>query len=174
MTTRHDTASRTAAPPTRWAGHRVTAADHPAVWELFTEPEFFFRTAQPETLAQAGITALLGDETHLITADGRPAGLWAAEPMGAEHACHHLLDLRLSARLSDEQWQSAYREVVAALRLRTEVVRLTVRAGDFDERWTRVLRGLGLNDEGLLDGVVLRDGRRRGYHYFSQLWKDRP
>ncbi|WNI18959.1 hypothetical protein [Actinacidiphila sp. ITFR-21] len=164
----------TAGPATAWAGRPVTGADLPAVLDLFARPDFFFRTAQPDTLSQAEITELAGDGTHLITADGLPAGLWAAEPTGGEHACHYSLDLRLSAALSDEQWQDAYRQVVAALRLRTEVVRLTVRAGEFDERWTRTLHELGLRYEGLLDGVVLHDGHRYGYHYFSQIWMDRP
>ena len=167
------TASREAAGPVRWSSRQFGDCDRDAVLRLFTAPDFYFRDPQPELLSEPEIVTLLAD-ARVIEADGEPIGLYTVEPVGARHACHFRLDFRLSADQPDSRWRTAYREIVLALRDRTEVVRVTVLAAGFDRRLTGILRGLGLTEEGLLADVVLHRGRRYGYRFFAQIWEPSP
>jgi hypothetical protein len=164
------TASHEPGASVRWSSRQFRESDRDAVLRLFTAPDFYFRDPQPELLSEPEIITLLAD-AHVIEADGEPVGLHAVEPVGARHACHFRLDFRLSADQPDSRWQTAYREIVLALRERTEVVRVTVLAAEFDRRLTGILRGLGLTEEGLLADVVLHRGRRYGYRFFAQIWE---
>jgi hypothetical protein len=159
-----------AAAPVWWSSRPFRQADRDAVLRLFTAPDFYFRDPQPDLLPEQEIITLLA-EAHVIEDGGEPIGLYALEPTGADHGCHFRLDFRLRADQPDSLWQLAYREIVLALRDRTELVRITVQAGEFDHRLTGVLRQLGLTEEGLLAGVVLHRGRRCGYRFFSQIWE---
>ena len=159
-------------PGPRWSGHPFTEADTAAVMDFFTEADFFFRTAEPDTLSQAEVLALLADDTHVLVADGEPVGLYAVEspPMGRDHYCHFHLNFRLRADAPQQWWASAYHEVVQSVRWRTEVIRLAVLFGEFDERGLAAARAIGLTDEGTLANTVVRGGQRYGYVYFSQIW----
>jgi hypothetical protein len=139
-----------------------------AVLDLFTEPEFFFRTAEPDTLAEHEITRLL-DDTHVIYEDDQVIGLWAIEQVGGDHGCHYQLHLRLSSTVPDERWEQAYHDVVAAIRHGREVVRLQQLVGEFDERGLRICRGLGITENGTLRNVVVHGGRRYGHVYFGHI-----
>jgi hypothetical protein len=160
---------RAEAPPPL-SSRPFTETDGEAVLDLFAEPDFYFRTVRPDALAQAEILELVSRDTHVILAEGRVVGLYAVEPAGAEHGCHYELHLRLRAEVPDAWWHMAYHAVVEALLWRAEIVRLVVRAGEFDTRWLRILGELGLNDEGVLADVVLHRGARHGYRYMSRLW----
>lgn len=139
-----------------------------AVLDLFTEPEFFFRTAEPDTLAEHEITQLL-DDTHLIHDDDQVIGLWAIEQIGGDHGCHYQLHLRLTSAVPDERWERAYHDVVAAIRHSREAVRLQQVVGEFDERGLRICRGLGIPEDGTLRNVVVHGGRRYGNVYFGHI-----
>ncbi|MFJ2633181.1 hypothetical protein ACIO6U_14740 [Streptomyces sp. NPDC087422] len=154
-----------------WSARPVTEADHDAVLDLFTESDFYFRTARPATRPQWEILALLDEDTRLLSADGRPVGLYALEAMGAEHACHYVLHLRLTSRLRTDAWASAYRELVRALRWQREVVRLAVVVHEFDDRGLTAARLAGFTEEGVLTGHVVHDGHRRGSVFLSRIWE---
>ncbi|HEX6498610.1 MAG TPA: hypothetical protein VF054_06210 [Micromonosporaceae bacterium] len=153
-----------------WSARRYTDADRDTVLALFAEPDFYYRTAEPDTRPEWEILDLVGSDTRVLSADGEPVGLFAAEGLGSEHGCHYLLHLRLTGSAPLSWWRSAYREVVRGLRWRVEVVRLAMMIGEFDERGLEVARSLGLTEEGTLADVVLHGGRRSGYVYFSQIW----
>lgn len=158
-------------PPVAWASRPCTDADRPDVLELFTEPDFFYRTAHPDTRPQWEVLDLVGSDTRLLLADGAPAGLFAAEPMGSEHSGHLQLHLRLRAAAPDAWWPAAYRHIVHGLRWSGDLVRLTVQVGEYDERGLRAARAIGLTPEGTLAGVCVRGGRRHGSVFFSQIWE---
>ncbi|MER5439011.1 hypothetical protein [Streptomyces sp. NPDC002790] len=155
--------------PDRWSAHPYTEADLPTVLAFFTEPDFYFRTVHPGLAAEAEIVALLDEDTRVLCADGEPVGLYAMAPTDGVSA-HYELDFRLRHCAPDTWWTAAYREIEAGLRERTEAVRLTVTAGEFDSRLLGILRGLPLTEEGVLEHVVLHRGSYRGYHHFVQLW----
>ncbi|TDV54814.1 hypothetical protein [Actinophytocola oryzae] len=138
------------------------------VLELFTEPTFFFRTAEPDTLAEHEIRELLTDAREIRDGD-RVIGLWAVEQVGGDHGCHFQLHLRLSSGVSDERWVRAYHDVVRALRNEREVVRLQQLVGEFDERGLRLCKELGLSEDGTLRNVVVHQGNRYGYVYFGHV-----
>ena len=163
-------ASPQAPAPARWSSRPFSEADRDAVLRLFTDPDFYFRDPHPDLLSEPEIVTLLGN-AHVIEASDEPVGLYAVEPIGAEHGGHFRLDFRLRADQPDSRWQAAYREIVGVLRDRTEVVRVTVQAAEFDHRLTGVLSGLGLTAEGLLANVVLHRGQRCGYRFFAEIWE---
>lgn len=163
------TGSPPAAGP-RWSSRPYTGTDAGAVLELFTEPDFYFRTAQPDTRSERELLDLLDGETRLLFGDGALLGLYAVDEVGSPHGCHYLLHLRLRASVPLSSWRAAYAEVVAGLRWRREVVRLTLAVGEFDRRGLDLARSLGLLEEGTLANVVLHEGRRYGHVYFAQIW----
>jgi hypothetical protein len=138
------------------------------VLDLFTEPTFFFRTAEPDTLAEHEIRELL-DGAREIRDGERVVGLWAVEQIGADHGCHYQLHLRLSSTVPDSRWIQAYHDVLRALRDDREVVRLQQTIGEFDERGLRICRDLGIPEDGTLHNVVVHGGRRHGYVYFGHI-----
>ncbi|MGW3655062.1 hypothetical protein ACWD6R_04815 [Streptomyces sp. NPDC005151] len=158
------------APPPVWSARHVTEADHAAVLDFFTEPDFRFRTVRSDVLAEWEVLSLL-DDARLLLADGVPVGLYAVENSGADHACHLMLQLRLTARLPLAVWASAYHEVIRGLRRHRELVRLAVLVGDDDERGLAAARLAGLTEEGVLPGMTVGDGRRRGQVFFSRIWE---
>lgn len=160
-----------AAPPAAWSSRRPRDADRQAVLELFTEPDFFYRTAHPDTRPQWEILDLVGDGARLLFADGVLTGLYAAEPTGSEHSGHLQLHLRLRAAAPDAWWPAAYRHIVRALRWSGDLVRLTVQFGEYDERGLRAARAIGLTPEGTLANVCVRGGHRYGSVFFSQVWE---
>lgn len=154
-----------------WSSRAGTDGDQQAVLAFFTEPDFYFRTPHPELQSEADVSDLL-DGARVLLWDGKPVGLYATRPAGGPDSPygHYTLHLRLVHDVPDERWAEAYREVVRALRWRTEVVRVTAWVGDFDERGLRILRGLGLTEEGTYHDRVFRDGGRHGLRQFAQLW----
>jgi hypothetical protein len=173
--TANASAPRTAAIPAttalRWSARPVTAADHDTVLDFFTEPDFCFRTHRPDTRPQWEVLSLLDEDTRLLSADGRPVGLYTVESSGGEHACHYFLHLRLTARLRPDAWASAYRELVRALRWQREVVRLAVVVGEFDDRGLTAARQAGFTEEGVLAQHLVHDGHRRGSVFLSRIWE---
>ncbi len=157
--------------PATWSSRPYTDADREAVLELFTEPDFFFRTAHPDTRPQWEILELVDADTRLLFADGVLAGLWATEFSGPEHSGHLHLYLRLRASAPDAWWPAAYRQVVRALRWNFDLVRLTLQVGEFDPRGLRAARAIGLTPEGTLANLCVRGGRRHGFVFFSQIWE---
>jgi hypothetical protein len=160
-----------AAAEVSWSARNRADQELPAVLDFFTEADFYFQTALPDQLSEAEIIRLLGDDTRLLLADGEPVGLWA---LRSGVSGHFQLLFRLRAAAPDSWWAAAYKEITDALLWGTETVRVTVPAFEFDPRLPRILRGIGLTDEGLLVGVVLHRGRRYGRHYFAQLWAREP
>lgn len=157
--------------PAAWSARPCTDADQEAVLELFTEPDFFYRTAHPDTRPQWEILELVDAGTRLLFADGALTGLYTTEFSGPEHSGHLLLHLRLRASAPDAWWPAAYRQVVRALRWNDDVVRLALQVGEFDERGLRAARAIGLTQEGTLDNLCVRGGRRHGFVFFSQIWE---
>jgi hypothetical protein len=138
------------------------------VLDLFTEPTFFFRTAEPDTLAEHDIRELLDGAREIRDGD-EVIGLWAVERIGADHGCHYQLHLRLSSTVPDERWIQAYHDVLRALRRDREVVRLQQVIGEFDERGLRICRALGIPEDGTLRNVVVHGGHRYGNVYFGHI-----
>jgi len=157
--------------PATWSSRPFTTADRAAVLELFTEPDFFYRTAHPDTRPQWEVLELVDADTRLLFADGVLTGLYAPEYMGPEHSGHVKLHLRLRACAPDAWWPAAYRQVVRALRWSGDVVRLSLQIGEFDERGLRAARAIGLTPEGTLGNLCVRGGRRHGFVFFSQIWE---
>ncbi|WP_320065737.1 hypothetical protein [Micromonospora sp. RTGN7] len=153
-----------------WSARAYAEADRDQVLAMFTEPDFYFRTAQPDTRPEWEILDLLGTDTEVLLADGEPVGLFVIEAQGAEHGghCHVHLRLRSDAPLS--WWCQAYDEAVRALRWRREVVRISLLIGEYDQAGLRMARAVGLTEEGTLAEVVVHEGRRYGYVFFSQIW----
>jgi hypothetical protein len=138
---------------------------------FFTEPDFHFRTAWPDTRPEWEVLELLTEDTRLITADGVPVGLYEVEEIGGVHACHLQLQLRLTARLPLADWPAAYQEVMRGLRWEREVVRLSVLVGAYDERGLAAARLTGLREDGTLPDLLVRDGGRHGTVFFSRIWE---
>jgi hypothetical protein len=161
-------------PGPAWTARRVADEDRSAVLALFTEPDFYFRTTEPSTRPEWEILALVDEDTRILLRDGRPAGLFAFTEVGAEHGCHFELELRLSSALPLSDWSAAYEAAVAALRWRTEVIRVVTLFGEFDERGLAFARGHGLREEGTLAAAVVHDGRRYGRVFFSRIWELTP
>ncbi|MER6033390.1 MULTISPECIES: hypothetical protein [unclassified Streptomyces] len=167
MTTPADTG------PPHWSARPYDperAADRETALAFFTEPDFHFRTAQPDTRAEWELLGLLDDGTRILLADSVPVGLYAVEDMGSEHGSHVQLDLRLHARAPGHWWPAAYRAVLDGLRWRRELVRVTVRVGEHDARGLAAARAAGLTEEGTLAHVTLHDGKPCGTVFFSQIW----
>jgi|SRR5579859_550568 hypothetical protein len=154
-----------------WSSRALAAGDRSEVLALFTEPDFYYRTERPDTRPEWEILEFLGDDTRLLLAGGRLAGLFAVEALGLPHICHYQLHLRLQAAAPLAWWISAYQEVVRAIRWRREVIRLAMRFPEFDERGLRFARAAGLTDEGTLAGVIVHAGRHRGQVFFAQTWE---
>jgi len=155
----------------RWSSRVLTADDRSEVLALFTEPDFYYRTERPGTRPEWEILKLLGDDTRLLLADGRLAGLFAVEALGLPHICHYQLHLRLHAAAPLAWWISTYQEVVRATRWRHEVIRLAMRFAKFDERGLQFARAAGLTNEGTLAGVMVHAGRHCGQVFFAQTWE---
>lgn len=154
----------------RWSSGVPTEADHDRVLELFGEPDFYFRTYRPDTLAEWEVLGLLDEDTRVLYADGEPVGLYTLEAAGLPHGCHFSLELRLRAAAPLSWWVAAYQEIVRAVRWRQELIRLALRFAEFDTRGLRAARAIGLADEGTLPEVLVHDGRRCGQVFFSQIW----
>jgi hypothetical protein len=160
----------TVTPMPVWASRPFQDRDRDEVLALFAEPDFYYRTEVPDSRPEWEILALLGDDTRLLFADGRLAGLYAVENEGAAHGSHFRVHLRLRTAAPLSWWCSAYQELVAALRWQREVVRVAVRFFEFDSRGLQVADALGLATEGTLADIVLHDGRRHGEVFFAQIW----
>jgi hypothetical protein len=154
----------------RWSSRPYSDADRAAVLALYTEPDFYFRTGDPDTRPEWEILELLDDDTHILLADGEIVGLYAVESE-ANNACHYSVQLRLRASAPQQWWQSAYQELVRANRWQREVVRLAQRFDEFDDRGLAFARSAGLREEGTLGAVTVHEGRRYGYVSFAQVWE---
>lgn len=154
-----------------WSARPFGDADRAAVLDFFTEPGFYFRTAEPDTLSEASVVALVGD-AHVLLADGEPVGLYAVEwpPQGRDHYSHLHLSFRLRGSAPAGWWPSAYREIVRALRWRRDVVRLAVVYAEFDAGGVAAAGAIGLVDEGTLADVVSHGGERAAQRWYSQVW----
>jgi hypothetical protein len=152
------------------SGRPYSAADSAAVLDLFTEPDFFYRTGSPDTLSEYDVLALLGDDTRVLLVDGQVAGLYSLQSTGSANGCHYELHLRLAGSAPDSWWEAAYADIVASVRARRELIRLVLLVGDYDEHGLRIAKTLGLTEEGTLKGVAMQAGRRGGYVYFSRIW----
>ena len=161
----------TAVMPATWSSRPCTDADREDVLDLFTEPDFFYRTAHPDTLPQWEVLELVDADTRLLFADGVLTGLYTTEPSGPEHSGHLHLHLRLRASAPDAWWPAAYGQIVRALRWSGDVVRLSLQIGEFDARGLRAARAIGLTREGTLGNLCVRGGRRHGFVFFSQIWE---
>lgn len=157
-------------PLPRWSARPYAAPDREPVLAFFTEPDFHFRTAQPDTRSETEIDALLDEGTRVLLADGEPVGLYAVEDMGSEHGSHVQLDLRLRGSAPGAWWPAALEEVLRGLRWGRELVRVTVRVGSYDSRGLAAARAAGLTEEGTLGDVELHDGVRSGTVFFSRIW----
>ncbi len=153
-----------------WSWRTWSDDDLGTVLGFFDEPDFYFRTTLPALLSEAEI-ARLSEGCHLLLADGDPVGMWTVESV-VDRSAHYELAFRLRAGTPDAWWADAYRRIAAGLAWRSEVVRLTVPVFEFDERLLRILRGLGLDEEGLLEAVVLNNGRLYGQYSFAQVRGD--
>jgi hypothetical protein len=158
----------------RWSCRPAAEADRDEILALFTEPDFYYRTDQPATRPEWEIWDLLGDDTRLLLADGRLAGLFAVEAAGPPHVCHYLLHLRLRAAAPLAWWASAGAEVIRAARWRREVIRLAIRFPEFDSRGLAAAQAIGLTVEGTLPGVTVHDGQRQGRVFFARTWEPAP
>lgn len=158
------------APAPNWTARPYADDDRADVLRWFTEPDFFYRTAQPDTRPEWEVMDLVGDDTRVLLADGHPVGLVALEGIGPVHGCHFQLHLRLRADVPDRWWSSAFEEVVRAARWRREVIRLSMLVGDFDSHGMEIAGTLDLSYEGTLPGITVHDGQRYGYAYFSHVW----
>ncbi|MEV6606194.1 hypothetical protein [Kutzneria sp. NPDC051319] len=154
----------------RWSSRPYADADRDAVLALFTEPDFFFRTGDPDTRPEWEILSLLDEDTHVLLANGEVVGLYAVESE-ANNACHYSMQLRLRASATLEWWQSAFAELSRANRWRREVVRLALRFDEFDSRGLAFARAAGLREEGTLGAVSVHEGQRYGYVSFAQIWE---
>ena len=161
--------SRPAAGAPAWSARPCSDPD-PGVLAFFTEPDFFFRTTEPDTRSERDVRELLGADTRLLLAGNKPVGLYALEGMGSDHGCHYRLHLRLQAAAPTAWWHSAFTEIVRALAWQKELVRLTFLVGEFDGRGLDFARSLGLTEEGTLASVVRHDGQRYGYVFFARIW----
>jgi hypothetical protein len=154
-----------------WSARPYSEADRETVLSFFTEPDFHFRTAQPDTRPEWEIDALLDEAApRVLLADGEPVGLYAVEDMGSEHGSHVQIDLRLCGLAPEPWWPAAFEEVVRGLRWRREIVRVTVRVGEYDTRGRAAARAAGLTEEGTLGHIALHDGVRCGTVFFSRIW----
>ncbi|MFE0651511.1 hypothetical protein ACFVZH_23265 [Streptomyces sp. NPDC059534] len=162
--------------PPRWSARAYDAsdaADRAAALAFFTEPDFHFRVAQPDTRAEWEIDEVLDDTVRLLCADGEPVGLYGVEDQGSEHGSHVQVDLRLRAAAPEHWWPAAYAAVRDALLWRRELVRVTVRIPEHDHRGIAAARAAGLTEEGTLAKVTLHDGVPCGTVFFSQIWDPR-
>jgi len=158
--------------PTRapaWSARPYTDADRATVLDLFVEQDFHFRTELPDLLSESEVAGLVAD-AWLLVADGEPVGLYALTPSGRGHTGNFRLHLRLRASAPVSWWTSAYAEIVRSARWHTDVVRIGMRVGEFDDCGLAAARALGMTEEGTLLGVVLSGGRRWGSVCFSQVW----
>ncbi len=153
-----------------WTQRTATEADAADILDLFTESDFLYGTYRPSTLPEHQIAELVGDDTRLLLADGRVAGVYRLEVEGSDHGCHYVLHLRLRAAAPLSWWASAYAEILRAARWRNEIVRLAMRIPGFDTRGLQAARALGLTEEGTLADVVVHNGQRYGTVYFAQIW----
>jgi hypothetical protein len=163
-------ASRPATGAPAWSARACSDSDYDDVLAFFSEPDFFFRTAEPDTRSEWEIRKLVGADTRLLLADDEPAGLYALEGFGGEHGCHYQVHLRLRAAAPNAWWHSAFEEIVRALTWKKELVRLAVQVGEFDGRGLAFARSLGLTEEGTLASVVRHGGQRYGYVFFARIW----
>jgi len=155
----------------RWSSRVPRGQDREQLLDLFTEPDFYFRTERPRFLPEREIDEILGDGARLLLADGQLAGLYAFDAEGSPHGCHFSLNLRLRASAPLPWWISAYHELDRAIRWQREVVRLSMHFAEFDARGLRAARAMGLTEEGTLAGVAVHDGRRHGRVFFSRTWR---
>lgn len=153
-----------------WTQRRATEADAADILDMFTESDFLYGTYRPSTLPEHQIAELVGDDTRLLLADGRVAGVYRLEVEGSDHGCHYVLHLRLRAAAPLSWWVSAYDEILRAGRWSKEIVRLAMRIPGFDTRGLQAARALGLTEEGTLADVVVHNGQRYGTVYFAQIW----
>lgn len=153
-----------------WAQRRATEADAADILDMFTESDFLYGTYRPSTLPEHQIAELVGDDTRLLLADRRVAGVYRLEVEGSDHGCHYVLHLRLRAAAPLSWWVSAYDEILRAGRWGKEIVRLAMRIPGFDTRGLQAARALGLTEEGTLADVVVHNGQRYGTVYFAQIW----
>ncbi len=141
------------------------------VLELFADPDFHYRgEAHPEFLAEAEVLALLDKDTFVLLRQDSMIGLYAAEPVGGEHAGHWELHLRLRSDADQLLWLTAYKQAIEALRYRTGIVRITVRVGEYDTTGRRAALEAGMQPEGTLTEVVRHDGEHVGICHFSLIW----
>jgi hypothetical protein len=154
----------------RWSSRPYSDADRDAVLALFTEPDFYFRTGDPDTRPEWEILALLDEDTHVLLADDEVVGLYGIESE-ANNACHYSMQLRLRAAAPLSWWRSAFAELVRANRWRREVVRLAMRFDEFDDNGLAFARSAGLREEGTLAAVTVHEGSRYGYVSFAQIWE---
>ncbi|GAA3437671.1 hypothetical protein [Kutzneria kofuensis] len=154
----------------RWSSRPYSDADRDAVLALYTEPDFYFRTGDPDTRPEWEILSLLDEDTHVLLADGSVVGLYAVESE-ANNACHYSMQMRLTASAPLAWWQSAFQELLRANSWRREVVRLALRFDEFDSRGLAFARSAGLREEGTLGAVTVHEGRRYGYVSFAQIWE---
>lgn len=152
-----------------WSSRTCTPADDDLLMGFFAEPDFYFNTPHPQLLGEDEVHQRVAD-ARLLFCDGEAVGLYAVRSFGGQH-CHYALQLRLAADRPDKQWLEAYRQIVRAMRWRTEVVRVTQWAGEPDTRGLRVLRSAGLVEEGVLPGLVAYRGRRYGLYQFAAVWR---
>ncbi|PWI44816.1 hypothetical protein [Streptomyces sp. ICBB 8177] len=158
--------------PHAWAARPPREEDHAALLALFTEPDFHFRTHEPDLLPEWQVRELVAEErTHVLLDGGEVVGLYAFEEMGGDHAGHDLLHLRLTARLPLTAWTCAFEAIVAGELWHRELVRLELRVGEFDARGLAAARTFALTEEGTLANLVVHDGERAGYVFFSRIWE---
>lgn len=147
--------------------------DLPAVCELFTEPDFYFRTVIPDLLSESEIRALVAADALLCRCGGVPAGLvWLTVP-DPGYPTHFALITRFAADCPLPRAVAAVREALSALTSYRPVRRISHEVCAVDRRGIELAEALGLELEGTVPGLLAVAGGHHGIHYYGKLFGDR-
>lgn len=144
------------------------------VEELFSEPDFYFRTRIPDLLCSAEVEALVPKDTLLWRDGPAAAGLvWVEEP-GAGYPGHVLLYARFAAAVDDATAAGQVEDVLRAFAETRPLHRVTYLVCAGDGRGVRLAEALGLDLEGAVPEAVALGDQRYALNYYGRLYQDAP
>ncbi|MDT8912947.1 hypothetical protein [Amycolatopsis sp. PS_44_ISF1] len=143
-----------------------------AVAELFTEPDFFFRSTIPDLLCAAELHALVPGDALLCRRGARPAGLIWFEPVAAGYPAHFQLHVRFSRACGTEVAAEATRRALRELAAGRPLHRISHEVGAADRCGVDLAGALGLDLEGAVPDLVAAGGGRGPRNYYAKLYRE--
>jgi hypothetical protein len=143
-----------------------------SIRDLFTAPDFYFRTHIPDLLSADEVDALVPAEALLCSQAQHPIGLVWLELLPAGYPSHYFLHARFSHRASGATAAAAVEQAVRTLAAKRPMYRISHEVCEVDDRGLALAEAIGFELEGSVPDLVALGGERYALRYYAKLRRE--